>query len=181
MARLVQQPRPLQPRLLSRTLIGAANFGKYLALRNYSLFLRASATPPGLVASLSPHAALQAAEQASRRVPAYRALLAAAGWRDDSRLPATRRLARLPVTDKANYIKVFSTEERCLDGAIPLVGTKIDESSGSSGTPYNWVRSAAELREVQRQMSQFARYLFQTKVITLNGFSMGAWAPGRLG
>jgi phenylacetate-CoA ligase len=58
------------------------------------------------------------------------------------------------------------------------MGTEIDESSGSSGTPFNWVRSARELHELHREMSQFARYLCGNNVITINGFSMGAWATG---
>jgi phenylacetate-CoA ligase len=73
----------------------------------------------------------------------------------------------------------FSTEERCLDGRIPLVGTQIDESSGSSGVPYDWVRGAAELREKRREMSQFTRYSCGGgDLISINAFSMGAWATG---
>jgi phenylacetate-CoA ligase len=155
-----------------------ANAGKKLALRNYPLFLRAASSPPELLDALSAPAALRAAEHARRRVPAYRAFLAEHGWHDDPRLPATERLERLPVMDKANYVTTYSTEERCLDGRIPLRGTQIDESSGSSGTPFNWVRSRAELHELHRELAQFARYLCGTNVITINGFSMGAWATG---
>jgi phenylacetate-CoA ligase len=87
-------------------------------------------------------------------------------------------MVRLPVTDKTSYVKAFSTEDRCLDGRIPMVGTEIDESSGSSGTPYNWVRSRAELKELHRAMGQYGRLYFGGEVITINGFSMGAWATG---
>lgn len=148
------------------------------ALRNYRLFLKTAALSPGLGEQLSPHAAWRAFEQARRRVPAYRSLLARANWRDDPALPVVERLRRLPTMDKATYITAYGTEERCLGGAIPMTGTTIDESSGSSGTPYNWVRSAAELRDVHRKFSQFAWYFFREEVITINGFSMGAWATG---
>ncbi|MDQ6601488.1 MAG: phenylacetate--CoA ligase family protein, partial [Chloroflexota bacterium] len=156
----------------------AADLANQAALRNHRLFLRAAKTPPGLMDELSPLAALRAADQARRRVPAYQTLLARSGWRDDPGLPAAERMRRLPTMDKASYIRTFSTEERCLDGAIRMTGTTIDESSGSSGTPFNWVRSADELHDVHRKFSQFGWYFFGKDVITINGFSMGAWATG---
>jgi len=156
----------------------AADLANQAALRNHRLFLRAAKTPPGLVEHLSPLAALRAAGQARRRGPAYQTLLARSGWRDDPSLPPAARMRLLPTMDKASYIKVFSTEERCLDGHIRMTGTTIDESSGSSGTPFNWVRSSAELHDVHRKFSQFGSYFFGHNVITINGFSMGAWATG---
>ncbi|MGZ8481857.1 MAG: phenylacetate--CoA ligase family protein, partial [Candidatus Limnocylindria bacterium] len=55
----------------------------------------------------------------------------------------------------------------------------IDESSGSTGTPYNWVRGAAERDHVRRMIGFFARYAFGGEpLVVLNAFSMGAWATG---
>lgn len=156
----------------------AADLANQAALRSHRLFLLGAKTAPGMLDHLSPHAAWRAVEQARRRVPAYRTLLARSGWRDDPSLPAAERMRRLPTMDKASYIKTFSTEDRCLDGHIPMVGATIDESSGSSGTPFNWIRSSAELRDVHRKFSQFGWYFFGENVITINGFSMGAWATG---
>ena len=54
-----------------------------------------------------------------------------------------------------------------------------DESSGSTGTPYNWVRSLQERRASHQFVSHFARYGFGDEPwITINAFSMGAWATG---
>ena len=177
---------PLRPPSADRLLHGpraaialrAVDAINQAALRNYRLFLAAAKTRSGFLDELSPHAAWRAAEQARRRVPAYRTLLARSGWRDDPSLPPAGRVRRLPTMDKASYVKAFSTEERCLDGRLRMEGTTIDESSGSSGTPFNWVRSAAELHDVHRKFSQFGWYLFGDDVITINGFSMGAWATG---
>jgi phenylacetate-CoA ligase len=155
-----------------------ADRGKRAALTNYSLFLRTASAPLGALERLSPHAALRAVRHARQRVPAYRALLEQSGWRDQPRLHPVERLRLLPETDKETYIKRYRTELRCLDGRIPPVGTQIDESSGSTGIPYNWVRGAEELREVHLELSQFARYLCEHNVITINGFSMGSWATG---
>ena len=163
---------------LARLSLRLADFGKSLALRNYRLFLASAGAPFGYLEGLSAHAALRAAQQAHRRVPAYRDLVERSGWRDDPRLPPHERVRLLPPTDKESYVKAFSTEARCLDGRIPMARTEIDESSGSSGVPFNWVRGGRELQALHREMSQFARYLCGTEVITINGFSMGAWATG---
>jgi phenylacetate-CoA ligase len=159
-------------------LLRVADRRKRRALTDYRAFLRAASAPPALLQRLSAPAALRAARQARARVPAYRQFLERHGWRDDPRLAPAERLRRLPETDKDGYIKAYRTEQRCLDGRIPAVGTLIDESSGSSGTPYNWVRGAAELHEVHQELAQFSRYLCGEHVVTINGFSMGAWATG---
>jgi phenylacetate-coenzyme A ligase PaaK-like adenylate-forming protein len=153
--------------------------GKQLAIRNYPLFELAARTPiPPLVYPLGSRAALRAAFHAHRRVPAYRDFADRHRWTDDASLPGDQRVARLPITDKKSYILAYPTAERCLDGRLKLRGTEMDESSGSSGKPYNWVRGAAELNEMHWQFSQYARYLFRDDVVTINAFSMGAWSSG---
>jgi phenylacetate-CoA ligase len=130
---------------------------------------------PALTDHLSRERAAATAHHAARQVPAYREHLQAHGI-DPSRMPAFREL---PETDKATYVDRWSIAERCLDGVIPLLGTTIDESSGSTGTPYNWVRSAEERRHVRRMIAFFARYAFGDQpLVVLNAFSMGAWATG---
>lgn len=148
------------------------------ALRSGTLFRilgRSSSRPSE---RLSAPAALRAARYSLARVPAYRDFVAAHGWRDRRRGSAADQLRALPETDKASYIKAYPTADRCVDGVIPSEGVEIDESSGSSGTPYSWVRSAAELEEVHRTLSQLARHLLGRRIVTVNGFSMGAWATG---
>jgi phenylacetate-CoA ligase len=169
---------PLLRSPIAAATLRATDLARRAALDSYPLFLRSASAPPDLLEALSPVASWRAAEHARRRVPAYRAFLADHGYTDAPHLSAAERLARLPVTDKQEYIRAFSTEERCVDGRIPLRGTQIDESSGSSGIPYNWVRSAAELKDKQGEMSQFARYTCGKIEITINAFSMGAWATG---
>ena len=85
----------------------------------------------------------------------------------------------LPETDKASYVDRFGLVERCIGGAVPYAGTTIDESSGSTGTPYNWIRGRRERDVAHRNISFFARYAFGSgPLVTLNAFSMGAWAAG---
>lgn len=151
---------------------------KARTIGNYDAFLESVSMSPDVLYELSPHAAIRAARQTHERVSAYRQLADEHNWKDDEKLPPRERLKRLPVTDKKGYILRFSTEERCLDGRIPYVGTQVDESAGSTGIPYNWVRSSEELRELHSELQMFARMLFGENLFTINGFSMGAWATG---
>ena len=131
--------------------------------------------PSSVTDRLSRERALETARHAARHVPAYRARLEEMAIEPD-RIHA---LDELPETDKSSYVDRWSLAERCLDGRIPLRGTTIDESSGSTGTPYNWVRSAEERRHVRRMIGFFARYTFGNEpLVVLNAFSMGAWATG---
>ena len=132
-------------------------------------------TAPAVSSALSEARALRTAREAARRVPAYRGHLESHGL-DPSRIATLREL---PETDKASYIDANPLPTRCLDGRLPLVGTTIDESSGSTGTPYNWVRSRKERDHVRRMIGFFARYSFGDEpLVVLNAFSMGAWATG---
>ncbi|MDQ1437636.1 MAG: hypothetical protein QOK43_1265 [Acidimicrobiaceae bacterium] len=167
------------PRKLAwQPVLEAADVLRWGALRSGRLFRTVGSMPSGFTEKLSAPAALRAAEFALARVPAYRAFVASHGWRDRPWSSAAARVRSLPETDKASYINAYKTPERCVDGVIPDEGVEVDESSGSSGTPYSWVRSADELHEVHLTLSQLARHLLGRRVITVNGFSMGAWATG---
>jgi phenylacetate-CoA ligase len=134
----------------------------------------------GLASRLSARAAAAAARQALATVPAY----ADFAGSPPARAPASQWLAALPVTDKKSYIDAYPLAARCRHGVIPVTGAELDESSGSSGRPYTWVRGRAELEQVRRRLALLARYILAGEpgphrpVVTINGFSMGAWATG---
>src|SRR5450759_3273311 len=120
----------------------------------------------------------RAAWRAVRNVPAYRRFLRDAGVRGRSLFPLGI-MGRLPETDKRTYVDRFGLLDRCVGGSVPYAGTTIDESSGSTGTPYNWIRGRREREVAHRNISFFARYAFGTRpLVTINAFSMGAWATG---
>ena len=107
-------------------------------------------------------------------VPAYRTFLDASQFRF-----SWWRLESYPVMDKANYITAYPEADRCWNGYIETVGTVVDESSGSSGKPYNWMRSKRELRTVHKNMAGYVTMLFPSRrLFAINAFSMGAWATG---
>ncbi|MFN0071994.1 MAG: phenylacetate--CoA ligase family protein [Chloroflexota bacterium] len=133
------------------------------------------AAPPRLTDGLSHARAMRAARWAAARVPAYRTYLQGRGID----IMQVRSLDELPEIDKQTYVNVYPLEQRCLGGHIPLVGTTMDESSGSTGRPYNWLRAGGERAHVRRMVSFFARYAFgDAPLVILNAFSMGAWATG---
>src|SRR5215210_7173672 len=135
-------------------------------------------TPSRVLSGVGQLRAERAAWRAAHQVPAYRQFLRDNGVRSEALFPLGI-LARLPETDKKSYVDRFGMMERCVGGAVPYPGTTIDESSGSTGTPYNWIRGTAERTVAHRNIGFFARYAFGTKpLITLNAFSMGAWAAG---
>lgn len=114
-------------------------------------------------------------EKARRTCPAYKDFLETENYRQNNRW----RLGRVPVMTKENYVKKYDLEARCYGGRIPAPGTVIDESSGSSGMPNNWVRSAEERADVKRvlQLNYDIIYNDQNSIL-LNCFALGPWATG---
>ena len=137
-----------------------------------------SMAPPWLLASIGQLRAERAAWRAARGVPAYRSFLQGAGIDPDALFPLGI-LRKLPETDKRSYVDRFGMMERCVGGQVPYAGTTIDESSGSTGMPYDWIRGSRERMVAHRNIGFFARYAFGTEpLVTINAFSMGAWAAG---
>jgi phenylacetate-CoA ligase len=109
------------------------------------------------------------------RCPAYREFLETENYSPRNRW----KLAGVPVMTKENYVKKFSIEERCYDGRIPATGVVIDESSGSSGVPNNWVRSPEERADVKHILQLNYQIIYRDEgCILLNCFALGPWATG---
>lgn len=129
-------------------------------------------------------AAVLTAARARPAVPAYRsATEGLSPWRsafEAGQLSAY--LDALPVLDKAGYIDRYPLARRCQGGELPAGGVELDESSGSSGQPYQWLRSRAELDQVEHGLAVQAAWMLRgrrhDRVVVLNCFSMGAWATG---
>ncbi|HEU5003550.1 MAG TPA: phenylacetate--CoA ligase family protein [Actinomycetota bacterium] len=164
-------PPPAVP-LTRLPVLAAARAIRGAGLRHGTAFRILAQHPCGLPDCLSPAAAMRAAALAYDWVPAYRDFVRTAG------AGRARHIGDLPETDKASYVDAYPLAARCVGGAIPARGVAIDESSGSSGRPYTWVRSQRELADVHRSLSRLAAHLYGPDLVTLNGFSMGAWATG---
>lgn len=113
--------------------------------------------------------------KAKKHCPAYRAFLESEGQNHDRGW----KLSNLPITTKNNYVKEYSLVDRCYYGKIPAAGVVIDESSGSSGVPNNWVRSAEEREDVKRILQLNYQLIYRDSgCILLNCFALGPWATG---
>ncbi|MDN6373590.1 MAG: phenylacetate--CoA ligase family protein, partial [Brevibacterium aurantiacum] len=178
-ADLQRLPIPRGPVNLARqAVLRLANVGLTAAYGAYRLHpaiwrFTAKHYHPGL----EPFAKLNAwmiCQQASLDVPAYQDYLARTGftfrwWDLDAYTP----------TSKDDFVRRYSEEHRCWDGRIQRAGTVVDESSGSSGTPFNWMRSKKELDTVHKNVAGYVTMLFKDKdLFCINAFSMGAWATG---
>ncbi|HJP92319.1 MAG TPA: hypothetical protein VJ875_10215 [Pyrinomonadaceae bacterium] len=107
--------------------------------------------------------------------PAYRAFLES----NDKHKRGRWKLSDLPITTKENYVKKYSLVDRCYYGRLPPAGVVIDESSGSSGVPNNWVRSAEEREDVKRILQLNYQLIYRDSgCILLNCFALGPWATG---
>lgn len=113
--------------------------------------------------------------KASNDCPAYREFLREQGWA----LRGPWHFRDLPLTTKENYVKRWPLEKRCFHGRLGGRGDVIDESSGSSGMPNNWVRNSRERAETRRilQLSYGLLYGDPNRVL-LNCFALGPWATG---
>ncbi|GLZ10759.1 phenylacetate--CoA ligase [Actinomadura sp. NBRC 104425] len=106
-------------------------------------------------------------------VPAYRDFVR----RTCARRP--RRLADFPETSKQNYASVYDEASRCQEGRLHRPGVIVDESSGSTGKPYNWVRGPRELKGIYRNAAGYIELVFPgRRLFVINAYSMGAWATG---
>lgn len=113
--------------------------------------------------------------KAQMTCPAYQTFL-----RDQKYQPSYFwNLKKIPIMTKDNYVKSYGLEARCYYGSIPSTGVVIDESSGSSGVPNNWVRSREERRDIARILQLNYQLIYgEAKTILLNCFALGPWATG---
>ncbi len=169
--------------LAVRPVLSVARTGKRASRTSLRRYRSAARHGARVTSRFSAPSAALAALRAVRQVPAYAAFVAERGGlpRDTD---LHRWIAALPITDKRNYIDRYPIDERCRGGLVPFGAAELDESSGSSGKPYTWVRGEAELLEIHRTMAILAQHLLddggphRRPLVTLNGFSMGAWATG---
>ncbi len=113
--------------------------------------------------------------KAKEHCPAYRTFLQSEGYQPRGRW----QLSHLPITTKKNYVKKYSIVDRCYYGRLPAAGVVIDESSGSSGVPNNWVRSAEEREDVKRILQLNYQLIYRDSgCMLLNCFALGPWATG---
>ncbi|MGV9307498.1 phenylacetate--CoA ligase family protein [Nonomuraea sp. NPDC003727] len=110
-------------------------------------------------------------------VPAYRAFLAAHDI-DPARVTSLRDFARLPMTTKQTYTRRYPLPDLCRGGTI---GDMIAVSSGSTGTPSFWPRSAEDERVIAARFEEIFRDAFgarDKRTLAVVCFALGTWVGG---
>jgi phenylacetate-CoA ligase len=111
-------------------------------------------------------------------VPAYRHFVGRQLPHEASTVQS-KRFEHAPVMDKFSYVRKYAPSECCHGGKIPTRGIMIDESSGSTGVPTNWVRSKGERRANQRYLEFALQHVVGTGPrFIVNAFALGPWATG---
>lgn len=112
-------------------------------------------------------------------VPAYRQFL-----QDQAVNPTVisdyQSFQTLPLTTKANYMQVYSLPTRCLGGSLKGAD-RIAVSSGSTGQPTFWPRSAAYELDVAVRFEQVFHDSFhahECSTLAVVCFALGNWVGG---
>lgn len=145
--------------------------------KNYKVLLWfINNVPEDFVHIIAKQRAIRAFEISASVVPAYTHFLNKCKNHEFIKIDGIN----IPITDKNNYIKKYDIISRCVYGKLNTkTGITIDESSGSSGIPNNWIRSKDEKENSHIFIRNYTRYLFgDNNIITINAFSLGAWATG---
>jgi phenylacetate-CoA ligase len=161
-----------------RPVVTGANALQRVLLLHHSLYrlLLADALEP-LRWGISRHRAAYVARRAQQLVPAYRDYYPKGG-RGDIRASAWDRV---PITDKESFVKRYRVEDRCQGGVLPSRGVTVDESSGSTGAPTNWVRGWEERMETRELLHlSYSAAFGREPIFAINAFVLGAWATGMI-
>lgn len=113
------------------------------------------------------------------QVPAYRHFLESQQI-SSGQISDYAAFSKLPLTSKANYMQVYPLPERCMGGSL-LGADRVAVSSGSTGQPTFWPRSAAYELDVAVRFEQVFLDSFaadQKSTLAIVCFALGNWVGG---
>lgn len=142
----------------------------------FSAFL-CDAQPP--VAGPAEAAAVELFRHTAATVPAYREFLREHGL-DPGAVESIDDFRRVPMMDKQSYHHRYPLPQRCRDGRLDGCDV-VSVSSGSSGSPTIWPRSAVDELAVARRFEQVFRDGFQAgerSTLAVVCFPLGTWVGG---
>ncbi|MBB5780074.1 phenylacetate--CoA ligase family protein [Nonomuraea jabiensis] len=115
--------------------------------------------------------------QVAATVPAYRAFLAE-NHINPEQVTTFQDFVGLPMTSKENYTHRHPLPDLCRNGTI---GDIIAVSSGSTGVPSFWPRSAADERVIAARFEEVFRDSFgarERRTLAVVCFALGTWVGG---
>jgi phenylacetate-CoA ligase len=122
---------------------------------------------------------LQLFHRAARDVPAYRRFLEEHGV-DPGEIASFENYQRLPLIDKAGYMRAYPLPERCWGGRIAAC-ERMAVSSGSTGAPMFWPRSLPHELDVASRFEQAFHDSFgvhERTTLAVVCFALGNWVGG---
>ncbi|PKD38682.1 phenylacetate--CoA ligase [Methylomonas sp. Kb3] len=118
-------------------------------------------------------------QRCAAEVPAYRQFLQAQQI-DPGQINTYADFQKLPLISKANYMQAYPLPARCFGGS--LIGVdRVAVSSGSTGVPTFWPRSAAYELDVAVRFEQVFKDSFQAdkrSTLAVVCFALGNWVGG---
>lgn len=116
---------------------------------------------------------------AAKRVPAYKDFLQKNGVKAAA-IETSEHFSSIPYTDKNNYIKKYSLDERSWDGTVAH-SALLAASSGTTGAPTLWPRGREQEAEAALVHEELFKDLYQIhkhKTLAIIGFPMGIYVSG---
>ncbi len=156
--------------------------GEHVLLSSYVLTKNFLTTVPAeILEEISERKVLHSFRFAAKHVPAYGKFLTKHKVKAGE-VHSIEDFHRLvPFTDKENYIKKYSFEQRSKFGRLPKTGN-VDESGGSSGVATNWIHDFHEESLLFKAVKFEVNYAFKRnskdELFVLSGWSCGPWATG---
>lgn len=123
--------------------------------------------------------ALALFRRCAAEVPAYRKFLAVCGV-NPAEIVSFQDFQTLPLMNKPEYMQAYPIPERCFGGSL-LTADRVAVSSGSTGTPTFWPRSAAYELDVAVRFEQVFRDSFRAHeraTLAIVCFALGNWVGG---
>ena len=118
-------------------------------------------------------------QRSASEVPAYRHFLETRGV-NPAHITSPEAFRALPLMGKVDYMRAYPLPERCRGGS--LIGCdRVAVSSGSTGQPTFWPRSAAHELEVALRFEQVFRDSFRAherSTLAVVCFALGNWVGG---
>ena len=124
-------------------------------------------------------AALALFRRAAAEVPAYREFLRSRGV-NPAEVKTTDDFSALPLMGKADYMRAYPLPQRCMGGTL-LACDRVAVSSGSTGQPTFWPRSAVHELEISVRFEQIFRDSFRAherSTLAVVCFALGNWVGG---
>lgn len=126
------------------------------------------------------HRVLQLFHEMATRVPAYKDFLQKSHV-DHNKIKTIQDFSSIPPIDKDNYLRFYPRKALCWDGNFSDIQWVFSTTSGSTGEPFYFPRTAEQDMQYALTAEAYLRSNFlidKKSTLYIIGFPMGAWIGG---